>query len=84
VAWSYGELLAVRRAASRESAVYFSLVDNALHAAISPRVRKQLMHISPLEFSTQILLHGDGGTPASARLLMSFGGFGRLAFIVVF
>jgi len=42
------------------------------------------MHISPLEFSTQILLHGDGGTPASARLLMSFGGFGRLAFIVVF
>ncbi len=51
-----------RRSASNESTAHFSLTDNSLHFAISSSVRKHPVHSVPVELSTQILLHGDGGS----------------------
>jgi hypothetical protein len=57
-----------RRSASNQSTAHFSLAENSLHLAISSSVRKQPVHSVPVELSTQILLHGDGGSVAFIKV----------------
>ncbi len=54
-----------RRSGSNESTAHFSLAEYSLHLAISSSVRKHPVHNVPVELSTQILLHGDGGSSIS-------------------